>query len=112
MPVQEGNPMIIQEQTKLRVEPLLVLATELIQLRNVSNWTEATITSSSNFGMMLTTLSYKTTSGETIALEIPTEFCERFNDFKKSFNQQSQNQIKQILLKVKAAGGVYELRME
>ncbi|EGQ7973544.1 hypothetical protein I7Z51_002466 [Vibrio parahaemolyticus] len=103
--------MIIQEQSKTKVEPLLVLATELIQLRNVPNWTEAIITSNSNFGMMLTMLSYKTSSGEIKPLEIPTEFCERFNDFKKSFNQQSQNQINKILLKVKA-GGVYELRME
>lgn len=82
--------MIIQEQSKIGIEPLLVLATELIQLRNVSNWTEATITSSSNFGMMLTTLSYKTTSGETVVMEIPTEFCERFNDFKNRLTNRAK----------------------
>lgn len=104
--------MIVQDYTDSQINPLLELGLELINLRFLGEWKEASIVASYGCGMMLTALSFKMKDGlKNIPVEIPTEYCQQILKFRDRFNESTNNNVNKIQLSV-SSNGAYKLEME
>ncbi|EPR7483998.1 TPA: hypothetical protein ACGSTL_001306 [Vibrio parahaemolyticus] len=102
--------MISTELRQKAVEPLVNIATTLIQQRSTSGWKAAQIHSEYKFGMMLTTLSITNRSGKSELVAIPIEYCAKINQFRVEYSEKTKKQISKIELEV-TSKGVYDLKL-
>lgn len=103
--------MITTDLRQKAVEPLVNLATTLIQQRSDSGWKAAKIQSEYKFGMMLTSLRITNRACKTELVEIPTEYCEKLNQFRIEYSEKTNKQISEIELEV-TSKGVYDLKLK
>lgn len=103
--------MITTDLSQMAVEPLINLAMLLIQQRSESGWKAARVESVYKFGMMLTTLRITSKSGRNELVEIPTEYCEKFNSFRVEYSKKTDSSVSEIILEV-TSKGVYDLKFK
>ncbi|MDF4421888.1 hypothetical protein [Vibrio parahaemolyticus] len=72
---------MLKDRSKELVEPLTVMANQLIRHRMPVGWTSLEIRSYAMCGLMLTTATCHLPIGKSIPLQIPVEWCE---DVKKA----------------------------
>ncbi len=92
------------------VAPLEKIVTELLLLRGQKSWRQASIKSIYSCGMMITTLSLTNKFGRKNIVEIPTEYCQKINEFRLGFSQITGRSVANLTIVI-SPKGVYELTM-